>query len=511
MDKSAQRLSMLNGVAAATVGVGVAELAAAPLGPSADALIAVGSSVIDLAPGPLKEWAIQAFGTADKLFLVVTIVAVIAVIGAIVGLWERRRRPAATAVIVLAVVAGCAAVLSRPGARHADVIPTIVGACCAVGVLRAMTRWQSRRAATASAAPKVVDPSRRLWLTNLGLITLGALGGASGVALIRRLHSVAGERSAFTVPPVIWRAPPIPPAVQPKGIALPSFVTTNDKFYRIDTALAVPQLSRNDWRLHIHGMVDRETTYTFNDLQSLQAIEKAVTLTCVSNPVGGDLISNAVWSGYRVKDLFARAGVHPDADMVLSRSIDGFTAGTPLEALTDDRDALLAITMNGEPLPTAHGYPARLVVPGLYGYVSATKWVVDLAVTRFDRAQGYWTRLGWSERAPIKTASRIDLPRNGAQLRAGPITFGGVAWAQPRGIRTVEVRVDDQQWRTADLAADYSNDTWRLWTCVWDVTPGSHTVTVRATDKTGALQTPQESEPAPDGATGWHSISFIAT
>src|SRR4029079_7995541 len=246
-------------------------------------------------------------------------------------------------------------------------------------------------------------------------------------------------------------APPVPPAVQPKGVALPSFVTSNTDFYRIDTALSVPQLSRADWELKIHGMVDREITYRFEDLDRFEVVEKLVTLTCVSNPVGGDLIGNASWTGYRVRDLLAKAGIHSDADMVLSTSIDGFTAGSPVEALTDDRDSLLAVGMNGQPLPTEHGYPARLVVPGLYGYVSATKWVVDLELTRFDRAQGYWTPLGWSARGPIKTQSRIDVRRSGQDVPQGATTFGGVAWAQDRGVRGVEVRIDEGDWEEADL------------------------------------------------------------
>jgi DMSO/TMAO reductase YedYZ molybdopterin-dependent catalytic subunit len=324
------------------------------------------------------------------------------------------------------------------------------------------------------------------------------------------LHSVAGERSVVKIPRVDRAAPPIPPDVQPKGVALPSFITSNDQFYRIDTALFVPQVSRTEWRLKIHGMVDREATYSFDDLQSFEVIAKVVTLTCVSNPVGGGLISNATWTGYRMRDLLSRAGIHPDADMVLSTSVDGFTAGTPTEVLTDDRDALLAITMNGEPLPVNHGYPARLVVPGLYGYVSATKWVTDLELTRFDRAQAYWTRLGWSARGPIKTESRIDVPRGGERVAVGPVTFGGVAWAQNRGVRAVEVRIDDGAWQAADLAANYSNDTWRLWSYRWIATPGAHTVTVRATDNTGAVQTSQQVGVVPDGATGWHTVSFTA-
>jgi hypothetical protein len=233
------------------------------------------------------------------------------------------------------------------------------------------------------------------------------------------------------------------------------------------------------------------------------------TLTCVSNPVGGKLISTGVWTGYRVADLLAAAGVHADADMMLSTSIDGFTAGTPVQALTDGRDALLAVGLNGQPLPIEHGYPARLVVPGLYGYVSATKWVVEMELTRFDRAAAYWTRQGWAPRAPIKTESRIDVPKDGQKVPMGPVVFGGVAWAQNRGVRLVEVRIDDGGWQPAQQGASYSNETWRLWSFPWEAkSPGKHTVTVRATDNTGATQTADQASPVPDGATGWHTVNF---
>jgi DMSO/TMAO reductase YedYZ molybdopterin-dependent catalytic subunit len=495
---------MLVGVAAAALALGLAQLVAVPFGPAADARSAVGSAVIDLTPGAVKEWAIQTFGTADKLVLSVVILVVIAVVAAITARWETWQAPVASIAVVVAGIIGCVAVVSRPGASLFDIIPTLVGMCCGVAVLRLLLARRVSRA-TGSELP---DRERRLWLVALGLLGVGVMTGASGVALMRRLHSVAGDRTAFQIPPVDVSAPPIPADVQPKGVALPSFITGNDDFYRIDTALLIPQLSRADWRLRIHGMVDRELSYRFEDLKPFQVVEKVVTLTCVSNPVGGDLISNAKWTGYRIRDLLQPAGIHRDADMVLSTSIDGFTAGTPLETLTDSRDALLAVTMNGQPLPEKHGYPARLVVPGLYGYVSATKWVVDLEVTRFDRAQAYWTRHGWSAKGPIKTESRIDIPRSGEQMRPGPVIFGGVAWAQNRGVRLVEVRLDDSDWRPADLAANYSTDTWRMWSYRWHATPGHHTITVRATDNTGAVQTAAEASPVPDGATGWHQVSF---
>ncbi len=497
------------GIAAAAVALGTAQLLAAFVGPEADSRTAIGATVIDLTPGPVKEWAITMFGTADKLVLSVLVLGVIAIIAAVAGSMERRRVPIGSAAIVLAGVAGCAAVLSRAGASIVDVVPTVVGTVCGVVVLRLLTSGRFTDEPAGSDEPDVPDHGRRLSLLTLGLLGAGALTGVVGVVLSRARSSVAGDRDAFALPAVDVPAPPIPPTVQPKGVALPTFVTSNDDFYRIDTALTVPQLSRADWQLKIHGMVDREVTYRFEDLDRFEVVEKVVTLTCVSNPVGGDLISNASWTGYRVRDLLADAGVHADADMVLSMSSDGFTAGTPVEALTDGRDALLAVGMNGEPLPTDHGYPARLVVPGLYGYVSATKWVVDLELTRFDKAEAYWTRLGWSPRGPIKTESRIDVPRSGEDVARGPVTFGGVAWAQDRGVKGVEVRIDDGPWQQAQLGTGYSNDAWRLWSFPWQAeASGTHTISVRATDNTGATQTEQWADPVPDGASGWHSVDF---
>ena len=502
------------GVAAAALGVGVAQFLATFFSPAADVRTSVGTAVVNLTPGPVKEWAIQTFGTADKLFLSVMVLVVIAAVAAFTARWERSRIPLGSLAMAVAGVAGCAAVLARPGAGVADVIPTVVGVGCAIAVLRLLTSGRivdgvkSVNAVDGVNTVDGVDSGRRLSLATLGFTAAGVASGVVGALLTRRLRSVSGERDTLALP-VPSSAPPPPPVdVTPKGVALPSFITPNANFYRIDTALSVPQVSRTEWKLRIHGMVDREVTYTFDDLKRFEPIEKTVTLACVSNPVGGELISNAAWTGYRVRDLLRDAGIASDADMVLSTSIDGWTAGTPVEVLTDDRDSMLAIGMNGVPLPVEHGYPARLVVPGLYGFVSATKWVTDLELTRFDRAEAYWTKLGWSAQAPIKTQSRIDVPRSGQRLGTGPTTFGGVAWAQYRGIKAVEVRIDDGPWQPAQLGAAYSNDTWRLWSFPWNATPGPHTVAVRATDNTGAVQTGDQIGVIPDGATGWHTVSF---
>lgn len=499
---------MLAGVAAAAVALGVAQLASIPFGGRADARTAVGSAVVDLTPGPVKEWAIQTLGTMDKPFLAVVVLIVIAALAAIAGTLETRHRPLGSAVIAAGGVLGCVAVLSRPGGTALDTIPTIVGAACGVVTLRLLTRRLGPDERGTEDGADQADAGRRRLIV-LGVLGFGVVSGVAGAVIARLAHSVAADRRTFVLPTPRSSAPPIPAEVQPKGVALPSFITPNTDFYRIDTALSVPQLGHRDWRLRIHGMVDRETTYSFDDLARFDIIETVATLTCVSNPAGGKLISTGIWTGYRVADLLAAAGVHKDADMVLSTSIDGFTAGTPVTALTDGRDALLAVSLNGQPLPVEHGYPARLVVPGLYGYVSATKWVVDLELTRFDRAQAYWTRQGWAAQAPVKTESRIDVPRGGQQVPLGPVVFGGVAWAQNRGVRTVEVRIGDEDWQPAELGASYSNETWRLWSYRWLAKhPGKQTITVRATDNTGAVQTEQRADPVPDGATGWHSVSF---
>jgi DMSO/TMAO reductase YedYZ molybdopterin-dependent catalytic subunit len=501
---------MIAGVAAASVSLGVAQLVGIPFGARADARAAIGSVAVDLTPGPIKEWAIQTLGSLDKLFVAVVVLVVIATIAAIAGTLETQRRPLGSAAIAAAGVLGCIAVLSRQGATVLDTIPTVAGAVCGVAALRLLIRrfWPGRGDPEDSADYDGPDAGRRR-LVVFGLLGFGVVSGVAGAVITRLLHSVAADRNSFTLPRPRTSAPPIPADVQPSGVALPSFITSSADFYRVDTALSVPQLSHGDWRLRIHGMVDRAATYSFGDLADFDVVEMATTLTCVSNPVGGKLISTGIWTGYRVADLLAVAGVHADADMVLSTSIDGFTAGTPVDALTDGRDALLAVGLNGQPLPVEHGYPARLVVPGLYGYVSATKWVVEMELTRFDRAEAYWTRQGWAPRGPIKTESRIDVPKGGQKVPMAPLVFGGVAWAQNRGVRAVEVRIGDGAWQPAELGASYSNETWRLWRFPWQAkSPGKHTITVRATDNTGATQTADQVGTVPDGATGWHTVNF---
>jgi DMSO/TMAO reductase YedYZ molybdopterin-dependent catalytic subunit len=282
-------------------------------------------------------------------------------------------------------------------------------------------------------------------------------------------------------------------------------VTSNKDFYRVDTALIVPQVSADSWSLKIHGMVGRPVELDFKTLLKRDLIERDITLTCVSNEVGGQYVGTAKWLGARLADVLREAGVHKDADQIVSKSVDGMTIGTPTAVVMDGRDAILAVGMNGQPLPPEHGFPVRMVVPGLYGYVSATKWVVDIELTRFADNRTYWVRRGWAPQAPIKTMSRIDTPRPLGKVKAGRVAVAGVAWAQHRGVEKVEVRVDGGDWHATRLASVPSTDTWRQWVYEWDARPGQHTIEVRATDRTGAVQPARRAKPFPSGATGWQS------
>lgn len=335
---------------------------------------------------------------------------------------------------------------------------------------------------------------------------IAAVSAAVGTALGTLGRAATAARAAVVLPRPARPAAAVPAGAQSATAGVVPFVTPNRDFYRIDTALVVPDVDPATWTLRVHGLVAHEVTMTFAELLAADLVEADLTLTCVSNPVGGDLIGNARWLGLPVREVLSRAVPDPSADMVLSTSVDGFTASTPLTALTDDRNALLAVGMNGEPLPLAHGFPVRMVVPGLYGYVSATKWVVDLEVTRFADRTAYWTDRGWSPRGPVKTSSRIEVPRAGAVVAPGTVAVGGTAWAQHRGVTAVEVRVDDGPWTAVTLAAEDSVDTWRQWSWTWDATPGTHTLAVRATDAVDGVQTGAVADVVPDGATGWDSV-----
>ncbi|UOQ87965.1 molybdopterin-dependent oxidoreductase [Agromyces endophyticus] len=509
------------GAAAAAFGAGLGELVAAVVAPESGPVVVIGAALIDLAPPWAKDTAIALFGTADKVALVSGIVLVLLVAACGAGVLEARRPPWGMVVFAAFGVAGALAAATRANAPMLAVVPSLVAGVGAIVALRLLVQRLPRAEMPAGAAaspPEATSPSasptRPAGSTRRAF--LGWAGGAAAIGVLAALGGAAiqaGGRAVNAVREAIRLPAPTSKATVPAGAdlgidGLSPVITPNAEFYRIDTALAVPTLDPAEWKLRVHGMVDEEFELTWKELLALPLAESITTLTCVSNEVGGDLIGNAVWLGHPIRELLARAKPHADADMVLSRSSDGFTASTPIEVLQDDRDAILAVGMNGEPLPVEHGFPVRMVVPGLYGYVSATKWVVDLEVTRFDRARAYWTDRGWSERGPIKLSSRIDVPRRGQSVSAGDVVVAGVAWHQHVGIAAVEVQVDDGPWRPAELATAISDDTWVQWRFEWpDASAGSHTLRVRATGADGEVQTAEERPVVPDGATGLDEIT----
>ncbi|MGX5696827.1 molybdopterin-dependent oxidoreductase [Agromyces soli] len=499
------------GVASVVAGLGVGEFAAALIAPQSGPLVAVGSLLVDLAPPWAKDAAIALFGTGDKAALVTGIVIVLALAAAGAGLLELARPPWGRVLLGAIGIVGVAAAMSRANAPMLAFVPPAIAAAVAIvalGVLMSrMPRADAAAEAEASASPARPElPGRRAFLAWAGgTALLGVLAAAGGAAMQAGGRAMVALRSAVRLPaPTATVSVPASAEYGVPGLA--PLVTPNNGFYRIDTALAVPRVDPADWKLRIHGMVEHEFELSWDELLALPLSESATTLTCVSNEVGGGLIGNAVWLGTPIRDLLARARPLADADMVLSRSVDGFTASTPIEVLRDDRNAILAVGMNGVPLPLDHGFPVRMVVPGLYGYVSATKWVAELEVTRFDEASAYWTDRGWSERGPIKLSSRIDVPRAGRPLAAGAVTVAGVAWHQHTGVSGVEVQVDDGPWRAAELATAMSVDTWVQWRFAWDAAAGDHTLRVRAIGADGEVQTAKERPVVPDGATGLHEV-----
>ncbi|PNI09366.1 oxidoreductase [Arthrobacter sp. AFG7.2] len=488
------------------------ELLAGFFSPALSPVTAVGGAVIDAVPPGVKDWAVALFGTADKVALLAGMALVIAVLGAVAGTMEYRRRFAGVALVGVFGLVGLAAVLTRAQANAAAVLLAALTAAAAGILLRLLVgrlgNWRTLPPEPANGAA----PARRRFLQALAGGAVFTVMGGAVAAIWRGAAAVATEaRSRITLPAPASPAAAIPAGAEAGFAGMQPLVTPNGDFYRIDTALTVPVVDPATWVLKVTGMVEREVELTFTDLLAKPLTERHITIACVSNTVGGDLIGNALWLGWPVQELLELAGPKPGADMVVSRSVDGWTAGTPLEVLQDGRDALLAVGMNGEPLPLEHGFPVRLVVPGLYGYVSATKWVTELNITKFADDTAYWTPRGWSERGPIKISSRIDVPRTGRPVKAGTLMFAGVAWAQHTGIGTVELRVNRGPWQRTELAEGISPDTWYQWKLGVDMTEGQYEVQVRATDLAGEVQDGQVRPVAPDGATGFHTIRVDVT
>ena len=526
--------AVVAGLVAAAMGLAVGELVGGLITSAGSPVVAVGGYVIDNVPPGAKDFAISTFGRNDKKALIVGTLVILAIIGMALGPLARRRPKVAAGIVAAVALAGILATRSENDVNLLVAVwPSLLGALAAVGTLvllidppAALALGGPTRAdagngtsgAAGAADDEVADgarepvpaalqemPPRRQFLIAAGttIILAGAVAG-TGRFLAGR-NSAAASREQLVLPKPIDPLPPIPAsvAINPPDVA--PFTTPNGDFYRIDINLTVPQVKTDGYELKVKGMVDQELTIPWADLIDRDMHEYDITLTCVSNQIGDTLVGNARWLGFPLRELLDEAGVKDGADQVVGRSTDGYTGGFPLEAAYD-RDAIVAIGMNGEPLPISHGFPVRLVTPGIYGYLSAIKWLTEVEVTTFAAFDSYWVPRGYAEQAPIRTMSRIDTPRSFAKPPAGPLMIGGVAYAQTRGISKVEVQIDDGEWQEATMGEALNKDTWRQWTFRWDATPGLHSIRVRATDGDGETQPEERRDPLPDGATGWHTV-----
>ncbi len=502
------------GLLATAAALGAGWLVAAGLDAAAP-LDAVGSEFIDRTPAWLKDVAIDWFGTANKAALRVGMVLVIAALAALAGARARRQRWVGPAAMVVFGVLGAVIAASRPvegaAAAAAALVATAVGAAAIWWLTGIVAAGDPPRERPGASQARDGWDRRRFMAAGAGTAAV-AVGAGTVARLVERrradeARAVAPDLPELSPGSVTSGAPEVPAdaTLSPES----PFITPIADFYRIDTALSIPRVRVDRWALEIGGMVDRPLRLTYADLLARPQVERHVTIACVSNEVGGNLVGTGTWQGVLLAELLDEAGVQPGAEQVFGTSVDGWTCGFPVTAATDGRDAMIAVGMNGEPLPVRHGFPARVIVPGLYGYVSATKWLARLDLTTWDAEEGYWIPRGWAREAPIKTQSRIDVPRRGESVNAGLVAVAGVAWAQRRGITRVEVRIDDGEWVEARLGSDVSTDTWRQWLFEWQAEPGEHVIRVRATDGSGEVQTELVARPDPDGATGHHSRRVI--
>ncbi len=504
----------LAGLTAGGAGLAAGYLSATLLGIRESPVVAAAETVVALTPGSVAESLIQLVGRADKPLLVSGVVIVVGLVVAGIGRLARRSWPAAVLALTALASVGGVCVMTRPGSTLTSLVPVLVGLVVQVAVLSTLTNVlreaETAYGAGADDASATAARSRRGFLVGIGVVVaLSAIGTVGARVAGRTRRAVEASRQLLRLQGV--SAPSVPASV--RLVEVPGsqpWMTPVADFYRIDTAISTPAIEPSEWRLRIHGMVERELEIGYDDLLAREMTEEWITLNCVSNVVGGSLIGNAWFSGVSLAALLDEAGVSAEADALLQTSEDGWTCGTPLSAVTDGRKAMLAVAMDGRPLPIEHGFPVRTVVPGLYGYVSATKWLVDIEVTRFADFSAFWTQRGWGERGPVKIASRIDVPRSGAGVAAGKVDVGGVAWHQHTGIAGVEVAVDGGPWVAADIAPVPGEDCWVPWSTTVDLAVGQHELRVRATGKDGGVQTGVEADVLPDGATGWHSIEVDA-
>jgi len=527
-------LAALAGLLAAAVALGVGQLVSGLIAPSSSPVVAVGDAVITMTPESVKSFAIRTFGSDDKVALVSGTLILLAVYSLVLGALALRSRRIGVLGIALFGAVGVLAAVTRPAGGVLSVLPSVVGALAGIVTLLVLLRPLDGAPAEPSATREAADGDvmdrlrqvlasgdrkgarvdRRRFFVLSGVALGAAAVAGGGGQLLRRRFDVADARDDLTLP-----TPSSPAARLPQGAdlsgqigGLTPLVTANGAFYRVDTAITVPQIRPSAYRLALSGMFDSPRSYTLDDLFGRDdLIERDITLTCVSNEVGGDLAGNARWIGVPLGALLRENGIRSGSTQLVCRSVDGMTIGAPTKAALATDDAMLALAMNGRPLPVEHGFPVRMIIPGLYGYVSACKWLAGIEASTFEAFDAYWVQRGWAAQGPIKTAARIDTPRALRPLSAGRHPVAGVAWAQGRGVAKVEVQVDDGDWQEAQLSAEVGPDVWRQWVLPHDFPSGTHRVTVRATDGSGQLQTQDRASPSPDGSSGWHSLQVLVS
>ncbi len=563
---SPDTMGALAGTAGAALGLGFGELTEGAFESIPSLVVAVSELLSDYTPGDVVRFSIANFGTSQKSLLTAGIIIATLALGGVLGRFAARGRPQVTLAgfALFGLLGGWAVARNPISPAVGSWVVALAAAVLAAGATLLLVHLASKRtvpapgsepAGTADAA-EPVDPVMPEGLaapadagtTRRAFFVYAAGAGAAALAMVGLGRALRGQSAAeqfleanalrpseTTVPPAPTTEPqtvspstttstrlvpePAGPSVQAQLAALDtlddevagisSYVTPNDSFYRIDTAFGrVPQVDPGDWRLRFTGMVDNPYEITFDEIQAMDLSDYVITLSCVSNEVGGNLVGNAVWTGVPLSVLLDRAGVQAGADQVVGRSVDDWTAGFPTGVVYDGRNAILAIGMNDEFLPTSHGFPARLVVAGLYGYVSAVKWIEEINLTTWDGFDGYWVPRGWSKEGPMKTQSRIDVPGGGRGLVAGqPTPIAGIAWAPTRGIERVEVNVDDEGWLPCQLSEAVGDESWVQWHREWTPSEGRHRIQVRATDGDGITQSSKEVSPAPNGAEGWHTVT----
>ncbi|MBB6628104.1 molybdopterin-dependent oxidoreductase [Nocardioides sp. KIGAM211] len=498
------------GILATLVGVATGHFVASLLNPSSSPVLAVGSQVIDLTPTPMKEWAIRQFGTHDKTILVGSVFLGVLVFAAIGGLLARKRFVLGAALLVLLVAIAGYTALSRPAAGVQDAIPALATAVVGVGALWLLDRTWRRAPLTGSAPSEDTHGEARGASRRGVLVAAGALAAAAAVlgGAGRWITSYRTRPENIDLPAAKDPAPKLPAGLDEKVPGISPFRTPTKDFYRVDTRLTLPVVTSQGWSLTIDGDVDNEVSFSYDDLLAMDLMERDITLTCVSNDVGGKYLGAARWLGVPLKDLLDKAGIDSTkADQLLSTDVDGMTIGTPLDVALDGRDSMIAVGMNGAPLPREHGFPARMIVPGLYGFVSATKWITRMTLTTYAEQDSYWTKKDWATDAPIKISSRIDTPKPLSTIDPGRTVIGGLAWAQHQGgISKVEVRVDGGAWQEARMGPTGGQDYWRQWYLPWTAEKGQHSLAVRAISGDDEKQTAARATPFPDGSSGIQEI-----